>query len=109
MWPQPNVNEYASTPGSRNSISLDYPDGQTRKTKTKEIIRGIPPGTLFRQLAGGGGGYGEPRERPPELVLADVASGVVSIESAREDYGVWIDRDSMTVDAERTAQLRSQA
>jgi N-methylhydantoinase B len=38
----------------------------------------------------GGGGYGNPRERNPELVLADVRNGYVSIESAERDYGVRI-------------------
>jgi len=78
---------FGGKPGSRNSISLRFPNGERRFAKTKEIIRDIPPGTLFRQLAGGGGGYGDPRERPAELVAADVRNGVVSIESAREDYG----------------------
>jgi N-methylhydantoinase B len=73
--------------GSGNAITLRYPNGETRIAKTKEIIRGIPQGTVFHQLAGGGGGYGDPRERPRELVAADVRNGVVSIEAAREDYG----------------------
>ena len=77
---------FGGKPGSGNMISLRYPDGETRLAKTKEIIRDVPPGTLFRQVAGGGG-YGDPRERPRELVAADVRNGVVSIESAREDYG----------------------
>ena len=80
--------------GSGNAITLRYPNGETRSAKTKEIIRGIPPGTVFHQLAGGGGGYGEPRERAPELVAADVRNGVVSVEAAREDYGVRIDPET---------------
>ena len=95
--------------GSRNAIVLHYPDGAERRAKTKEIIRDIPAGTVFRQLAGGGGGYGDPRERPPELVLADVASGVVTVESARNDYGVWIEGTPPAIDAKRTAELRSRA
>jgi N-methylhydantoinase B len=39
----------------------------------------------------GGGGYGDPHERDPELVLADVVDGYVSIEAAREHYGVEIE------------------
>ncbi|TAK82071.1 MAG: hydantoinase B/oxoprolinase family protein [Betaproteobacteria bacterium] len=78
---------FGGKPGSRNAITLRYPNGETRTAKTKEIIRGIPQGTVFHQLAGGGGGYGDPRERPAELVAADVSNGVVSIEAARKDYG----------------------
>lgn len=78
---------FGGKPGSRNAITLRYPNGETRTAKTKEIIRGIPQGTVFHQLAGGGGGYGDPRERPAELVAADVSNGVVGIEAARKDYG----------------------
>jgi N-methylhydantoinase B len=42
---------------------------------------------------GGGGGYGDPRERPLESVARDVIRGLVSRESARNDYGVVIDSD----------------
>jgi N-methylhydantoinase B len=100
---------FGGKPGSRNEIRLTYPDGCERRAKTKEIIRGIPRGTVFRQLAGGGGGYGDPRERPAELVAADVRSGVVSIEAAREDYGVCIDPDTLAIDGARTASLRRRA
>jgi N-methylhydantoinase B len=100
---------FGGKPGSRNAITLVYPDGSERRAKTKEIIRGIPPGTVFRQLAGGGGGYGDPRERPAELVLADVRNGTVSIEAAREDYGVCIDPQLLAIDEKRTAELRRRA
>jgi N-methylhydantoinase B len=40
---------------------------------------------------GGGGGYGDPRERAIERVKQDVIRGLVSRQSARDDYGVVID------------------
>ena len=92
--------------GSRNEIRLEFPDGTHRIAKTKEIIRDIPRGTVFHQVAGGGGGYGDPRERPVELVLADVRAGVVGLRSASEDYGVAIDPDTLLVDTAATAALR---
>lgn len=92
--------------GTTNAITLRYPDGNTRSAKTKEIIRGIPTGTVFHQVAGGGGGYGDPHERPADLVLDDVRNGTVSIDAARNDYGVFIDPKTMTVDAKKTAGLR---
>ena len=39
----------------------------------------------------GGGGYGNPLERPIEKVFLDVKNGLVSIKGAREDYGVVFD------------------
>ena len=39
----------------------------------------------------GGGGFGDPLEREPDLVVADVAEGLVSPERRRLVYGVVID------------------
>ena len=52
--------------GSVNASAFRFPDGGEKIARSKEIVRGIPPGTVFRQRAGGGGGYGPPRERPAE-------------------------------------------
>jgi N-methylhydantoinase B len=54
----------------------------------------------------GGGGYGNPFERDVELVESDVANGYVSVEKAKEDYGVVIDPETMKSDPEGTAKLR---
>jgi N-methylhydantoinase B len=56
---------------------------------------------------GGGGGWGNPRERDPELVRADVMEDFVSRDAARERYGVVL-RDDLTIDIEETKKLRSQ-
>ncbi len=55
----------------------------------------------------GAGGYGDPLERDPELLLADVRDGKVTLESAREDYKVVIDPETLTIDEEATKQLRA--
>ncbi len=54
----------------------------------------------------GGGGYGDPREREPERVAADVRRGLVSPEAAARDYGVILDAVG-AVDAEATRRQRS--
>jgi N-methylhydantoinase B len=55
----------------------------------------------------GGGGFGDPFRRDPRAVLEDAQDGLVSIEAAREAYGVVIDADAWEVDGEATAQARS--
>ncbi len=50
-------------------------------------------GDRVRVATGGGGGYGPPTERPLDRVLRDVVRGYVSLERAREDYGVVIEAD----------------
>jgi N-methylhydantoinase B len=92
--------------GSVNAASLRYPDGTVRTPKSKEIIRGIPKGTVFSQRAGGGGGYGDPHRRPAEKVATEVRDGLISIEAARRDYGVVVDRETMALDGAATALAR---
>ena len=55
--------------------------------------RPLQAGDRVRMSTGGGGGYGDPRERPVELVRRDVIRGFVSRESASDDYGVMVDAD----------------
>jgi N-methylhydantoinase B len=66
------------------------------------------PGDRVSFYSAGGGGYGNPFERDPEDVAADVQNGYVSIEKAREDYGVVISPNSFTVDAAATADCRAR-
>jgi N-methylhydantoinase B len=40
----------------------------------------------------GGGGYGDPGDRDPERIAADIREGYVTEEGARRDYGVTTDR-----------------
>jgi len=53
-------------------------------------------------------GYGDPFERDPEAVLADVLDGFTTVELAERDYGVVIDPAAVTVDAEATARRREE-
>ncbi|MQA85842.1 MAG: hydantoinase B/oxoprolinase family protein [Streptosporangiales bacterium] len=77
----------------------------------------LPPMSPYRKAAAGdvlrtvspcGGGYGDPLERDPAAVLADVLDGLVDAESARTGYGVVIDTDARRVDERATKELRAQ-
>ena len=63
-------------------------------------------GDLVSIYTAGGGGWGDPLEREPRLVLDDVQDGFVSLEAASESYGVAIDPVSMAVDVPGTSSLR---
>ena len=69
----------------------------------------LKPGDIVRVNMNAGGGYGDPLDRDPELVLGDVLDGYVSIQGAREDYGVVIDAQTLAVDLPATAALRLSA
>ncbi|MDV6247194.1 hydantoinase B/oxoprolinase family protein [Rhodococcus opacus] len=70
-------------------------------------------GTVMRVLTNGAGGWGDPLTRKVESVVADVRNGYVTIEGAAANYGVAIlgdpynDPEGLTVDEERTRQLRA--
>ena len=60
----------------------------------KNIIETILPGQRVANINPGGGGFGNPLERPLEKVIMDVKNGLVSKKGAREDYGVvFMDQD----------------
>ena len=63
-------------------------------------------GDVYRHVMAGGGGFGDPLERDPESVRADVLDGKVTVEHAREAYGVVIG-DRVEVDAQATHSLRA--
>jgi len=65
-------------------------------------------GDVISYLADGGGGYGDPFERDPEQVRADVIDGYVSREAAQRDYGVVLN-DRLAGDAAATQARRAAA
>ena len=70
----------------------------------------LQPGETIVDVGPGGGGYGDPRERDPARVLADVQARFVSIERARDVYGVVVVPGEGTtppsVDHDATQRLR---
>jgi N-methylhydantoinase B len=66
----------------------------------------LKPGDVVTIDAAGGGGCGNPLEREPERVARDVMDGYVSLEKAREDYGVILHPETLTLDEEATRKLR---
>ena len=67
-------------------------------------------GDLLRLERPGGGGMGNPRERPLECVLEDVRQGYVSVESARAEYGVALEpkNSEPALDQAGTLRLRGR-
>jgi N-methylhydantoinase B len=66
----------------------------------------LHPGDQLWEYVAGGAGYGDPLERDPDLVLADVLDGKVSAQSARADYGVALLAGGAAVDHDATKACR---
>ncbi|MEC7574825.1 MAG: hydantoinase B/oxoprolinase family protein, partial [Pseudomonadota bacterium] len=66
----------------------------------------IAPGDIVAVGTPGGGGFGDPRKRPPELVLQDVRRGYYTMEEARDMFGVVLSSDLTSVDGPATHALR---
>ncbi len=69
----------------------------------------LKPGDVVVMDAAGGGGYGNPLERDPGMVAEDVLNGYVTVERARQDYGVVIDPATLKLDEAATMALREKA
>ena len=63
-------------------------------------------GDLVRIYTAGGGGWGDPLEREIHLVEKDVRGGFVSLKSARSEYGVIIDPETLKIDGPGSLALR---
>ncbi len=85
---EPNYGLFGGKGSVLNSITLTYPNGENHIPKSKDIVEGIPDGTVYKQVAGGGGGYGNPNERDREAVRWDLRNEVITEEQAINEYGL---------------------
>lgn len=65
-------------------------DGTKLRSKGRQLIKF---GQRLRLSLPGGGGYGDPANRAPALVAADLAAGLISPQDAKADYGYGADDD----------------
>jgi N-methylhydantoinase B len=73
----------------------------------------VGPGDVVLSLCSGGGGIGDPLDRPADVVMADVREGLVSPQGAARDYGVAVVADGdcpdgWRVDEGATVELRQR-
>ena len=95
------------SPGSPTRNTLN-PDAEAERLPAK-FLRTLKQGDVYHLIQAGAGGYGDPLDRDPDAVMADVVQEKVTVERARESYGVVIDTaETMAVDAAATEKLREQ-
>ncbi len=103
---EPAFGLFAGENATLNKIELQYPDGEIYKTTSKDLVEDVTSGTVLFQQAGGGGGYGDPFLREPELVAREVKNGIISLNNAKELYGVVLHPDTLELDKAETGKTR---
>jgi N-methylhydantoinase B len=84
---EPAFGLFGGGDGSLNLIKLNCPDGSEIIPRNKDLITGVPRGTVYYQLAGGGGGYGDPGQRDREVLRREIRDGLISATEAGRRYG----------------------
>lgn len=92
-------------PGRGGGFYLD--PGTAREVRLPDKISNlnVQGGTVLRISVPGGGGWGDPDARDPEIVARDVRWGLVTRAGARRDYGVEL-HEAGEADLVATAALR---
>lgn len=87
------------------SQNILNPEGEASELPPKPTLT-IQRGDVFRHIAAGAGGWGNPFERDSQAVLTDVLEEKVTLAHARDAYGVVINPQTWEVDEAATQQLR---
>lgn len=91
-------------PGAVNDTIVVQPGAEAVHV-TKHTGLKLQAGSAITFRTAGGGGWGDPLERPVADVVEDVLDGFVTRQAARDAYGVVLSADG-EVDHAATAQLR---
>jgi N-methylhydantoinase B len=96
--------------GRPGDIWINPDSDRAKRLPTRYADYPLKADDVFRLDTPGGGGYGDPLERPAEQVLADVREGFVSPEAAEREYGVVLRREgsNFVVDAAATQATRAK-
>ena len=109
LWFERSVTPGWGLFGGQDGLPPDVvvnPDRDNEQHLLKANAHSLADGDVVRTKTGGGGGFGLPWERDPELVREDVLDCYVTRVGAERDYGVVL-RDDLTIDGQATAARRA--
>jgi N-methylhydantoinase B len=95
---------YGGAPG-KPSMNYLNPATENRPLPSK-LTMTIRRGDVFRHEVAGAGGWGDPLDRDPAMVLRDVRNELVSLAAAQADYGVVLAGKPLAVDEAATRARR---
>ena len=84
-------------PGSPNYVQVVDAGGRASERFAKRSRLALHSGDLVRLVTGTGGGYGDPADRDPGLVLADLRDGLITPEDVAGPYRLDV-RSSIEAD-----------
>lgn len=90
--------------------SLTHNEGRDDQSSWPSKLNGakVAADDTLTVRAPNSGGYGNPLDRDPQLVLEDLLDGFILEEKVDSDYGVVLNGDRMSVDVPATRQLRAE-
>lgn len=100
LWLDRSVSPAWGLFGGREAVGPDVVINAGREDERhmlKVNAHALEPGSVVELRTGGGGGFGDPFERDPERVQADVLDGYVTVEAAERDYGIAIDPETLEI------------
>jgi N-methylhydantoinase B len=104
LFPPPG--RMGGAPGTTGYTTLNPGSNRERDIGKIDVLE-MEPGDALRIGTQGGGGFGDPLERPPAAVAEDLANGVISAATARDAYGVVVD-GAGAVEAAATRAARAE-
>ncbi|PKB14580.1 N-methylhydantoinase B [Novosphingobium kunmingense] len=103
-WFVPPWGVNGGRPGARARKILERPDGSQTVVGNKVEDLAVSADDVLHFITWGGGGWGDPLDRDPELIEKEITQGLVTPQGARA-YGVVIDARG-AVDTAATTHLR---
>jgi N-methylhydantoinase B len=97
---------YGGQPAAAAQAWVERADGSIEEIPSKRVFT-LHQGERLHVETPGGGGYGDPLERDPEVVRQDVSDRRVSLERAHQQYGVVLQESDLTVDEPATQRTRA--
>jgi N-methylhydantoinase B len=97
---------YGGQPAACAQAWVERADGSREEIPSKRVLT-LRRGERLHVDTPGGGGYGDALERPPEAVRQDVRDRRVTVQQAREQYGVVLEEPGLTLNTPATMRLRT--
>ncbi len=105
-WFVPPWGVNGGNPGKRAQKILEKADGTKSFLPNKIEDYKVEKDDILHFITWGGGGWGDPLERDPELVGKEIRQNLVTVQGAR-DYGVVADSNGQ-IDQAATTKLRNE-